>query len=149
VVRATIGLRRLTAADTLRYSGAASEYTATLNPDGSFTLTDTVPGRDGSDTIFGTPTLVFSDVSLAVELGTAGADTLTGTADTLFVAGGGVDTVDFSAESGRVDVDLSTGAAARPPERRALPRLSMSPARRGRCPDRRWGRQHADWQCRG
>ncbi|MEL6979362.1 MAG: cadherin domain-containing protein [Pseudomonadota bacterium] len=41
-----------------------------------------------------------------LEVGTTGADTLTGAQRTIFVGGDGVDTVDFSAETNRTDVNL-------------------------------------------
>lgn len=50
-----------TGVDTVVYSGNASEYIITTNAAGVTTITDTVLGRDGADTLFGIEYLQFSD----------------------------------------------------------------------------------------
>ncbi len=53
--------------DTFVLSGNYEDYTITENEDGSFTVTDTVDGRDGSDTISGVENFQFSDVTYTSE----------------------------------------------------------------------------------
>ncbi len=43
------------------FAGARGEYDVVENGDGSFTVTDTIAGRDGTDTVFDMETFRFSD----------------------------------------------------------------------------------------
>jgi Ca2+-binding RTX toxin-like protein len=47
--------------DTVVFSGNWNEYTIVQNADGSFTIGDTVPGRDGTDRVFQTEFFKFAD----------------------------------------------------------------------------------------
>jgi len=47
--------------DTVFFSGNHDEYDVTFNPDGSVTITDTVPGRDGTTTLTNVETASFAD----------------------------------------------------------------------------------------
>lgn len=48
------------------YAGVRAEYTVTANGDGSFTVTDSVAGRDGSDTLRDVRLLEFADQTSAL-----------------------------------------------------------------------------------
>ncbi len=50
--------------DTARFTGIRSDYQITVNADGSLTVTDTVPGRDGTDIVRNVEFLAFADVTI-------------------------------------------------------------------------------------
>ncbi|MEL6980706.1 MAG: calcium-binding protein, partial [Pseudomonadota bacterium] len=98
-------------ADTVVLSGSRTQYDFDLNPDGTVRVTDSVAGRDGVDTLSGIEKIDFlgeTGADFTLRVGTGGDDTFTGNGRTVFVGGDGVDTVDFSAKTGRVDVGLDT-----------------------------------------
>lgn len=92
--------------DTAVYSGALTDYAVTRNTDGTFTIRDirapssTVP-RDGTDTVRDVENFQFSDTTVSLSqllsrayshVGTAGAETLNGTAyDDVMLGGAGND----------------------------------------------------------
>ena len=47
--------------DTAHYRGNFSDYQISQNQDGSYTVTDTVDGRDGSDTVYDVELFAFND----------------------------------------------------------------------------------------
>ncbi|MCG8509608.1 MAG: hypothetical protein MI741_10325, partial [Rhodospirillales bacterium] len=51
--------------DVAVYAGTRDQYQITQNQDGSFTITDTVAGRDGTDTVHDVETFRFSDGDVA------------------------------------------------------------------------------------
>ncbi|MCR9106431.1 MAG: hypothetical protein NXI15_14130, partial [Gammaproteobacteria bacterium] len=53
--------------DTLVLQGDWQDYTVTQNDDSSFTITDSVAGRDGTDTFQGIESLQFTDQTLSVD----------------------------------------------------------------------------------
>ncbi|MCB1841976.1 MAG: hypothetical protein KDI09_03350, partial [Halioglobus sp.] len=53
--------------DTLVMQGEWREYTVTQNEDSSFTITDSVEGRDGTDTFQGIESVQFADQTLSVD----------------------------------------------------------------------------------
>ncbi|AYF85838.1 MULTISPECIES: peroxidase family protein [unclassified Pseudomonas] len=55
--------------DTAEFSGNRADYTVLNNGDGTWTVTDTVDGRDGSDRLSGIERLQFNDVSEALVVG--------------------------------------------------------------------------------
>lgn len=58
--------------DTVRFSGARASYSLAISP-AAVTVTDTIAGRDGTDTLTHVERLRFSDIGLAVDLdGNAG-----------------------------------------------------------------------------
>jgi len=70
--------------DTAVYQGNKSQYTITNNNNGTWTITDSVSGRDGEDTISGIEKLQFSDTLFTLSAGsaitgTSGNDNLIGT----------------------------------------------------------------------
>ena len=64
-------------ADTAVFSGALAEYEFEVLADGSVLVTDTVAGRDGSDTLSEIEVLRFSDGEVSVASVTAPSDVLT------------------------------------------------------------------------
>ncbi|MEZ5841016.1 MAG: cadherin domain-containing protein [Hyphomicrobiales bacterium] len=121
--------------DALVMTGAIADYDLVDNGDGSFTITDLRAGSpDGSDTFSNIEFLRFADVTVAVSslvLGTAGNDTLDGTAgaDVMFgnggtdnlngsegadilIGGSGTDFVRYTADTTGVTIDLSTGTGS-------------------------------------
>ncbi|MHC5347851.1 peroxidase family protein [Metapseudomonas furukawaii] len=55
--------------DTAEFSGVRADYTVTNNLDGTWTVTDSVEGRDGTDRLSGIERLLFNDVSEALVAG--------------------------------------------------------------------------------
>ncbi|WAG80596.1 heme peroxidase [Metapseudomonas furukawaii] len=55
--------------DTAEFSGVRADYTVTNNLDGTWTVTDSVEGRDGTDRLSGIERLMFNDVSEALVAG--------------------------------------------------------------------------------
>ncbi|MBI1362509.1 MAG: hypothetical protein GC134_00815 [Proteobacteria bacterium] len=53
--------------DTAVYAGLRSEYTITRNNDGSYTVTDNVAGRDGTDTVRDVENFRFGDGTLGID----------------------------------------------------------------------------------
>ena len=53
--------------DTAHYSGAFADYNISENQDGSFTIQDTVAGRDGTDTVYETEFFAFNDQTLGAD----------------------------------------------------------------------------------
>lgn len=53
--------------DTLVLEGNRNEYQITQNPDGSYTIVDTVPGRDGTDTAHDIENISFADGDVPIE----------------------------------------------------------------------------------
>ncbi|MBE0532069.1 MAG: tandem-95 repeat protein, partial [Rhodospirillales bacterium] len=51
--------------DVVVYAGRREQYQITQNGDGSFTIVDTVAGRDGTDTVYNAETFRFSDGDVA------------------------------------------------------------------------------------
>ena len=54
--------------DTAEYLGARSEYTIQQNSNGSFSIIDAVPNRDGTDTLTNIERLQFSDQTVAFDI---------------------------------------------------------------------------------
>lgn len=73
--------------DTLVLQGNRDDYTWVTNGDGTYTVTDTVAGRDGTDTIRSVEQIAFADVKVGTWTvagtnqinGTSASETLTGT----------------------------------------------------------------------
>ncbi|MDH4581494.1 heme peroxidase, partial [Pseudomonas sp. BN415] len=55
--------------DTAEFAGNRADYTVLNNGDGTWTVTDTVDGRDGSDRLSGIERLQFNDISEALVVG--------------------------------------------------------------------------------
>ncbi len=55
--------------DTAAYVGKRSEYLVTMNSDGSFSVADTIAGRDGTDTLTNIERLQFSDQNAGFDIG--------------------------------------------------------------------------------
>ena len=55
--------------DVAIFSGAYADYTITDNGDGTYTVADSTPGRDGTDTLSNIETLQFSDVTYTISSG--------------------------------------------------------------------------------
>ncbi|MEO0387042.1 MAG: hypothetical protein AAF281_05860, partial [Pseudomonadota bacterium] len=87
-----------TGTDTAVFAGAVDDYTLTLLADGTLRVSDSVPGRDGTDTLTNFEVLEFDGVAYKLAEGTDGADNLTPQlvpagpdSGVLQVAGGGND----------------------------------------------------------
>ncbi len=117
--------------DTAVFTGAHSDYSFTLNADGTVTVTDLRPGSpDGTDTLSNFEQLTFSDGTFAlatgtasndsltasgstIELGGAGNDTLTGSAGTdVLIGGGGTDTLSYATDTTGVTVNLANNTVS-------------------------------------
>jgi len=92
--------------DTAVFSGDRANYTVTDNGDGSFTVVDSVGGRDGTDTVSNVETFQFADssnssanvesfnvvpASVDTIVGGLGDDTLYGDSDRDYISGGSGD----------------------------------------------------------
>ncbi|BBF92582.1 cadherin domain-containing protein [Blastochloris tepida] len=115
--------------DTVVYSGASTNYGFTLNADGSVTIGDGRSGSpEGADTVVNVETWQFSDKTETLMTGTTGDDMLKSTAgndlvlagdgnDLVYGSGGldihdggaGNDTIDYSALSYKMTIDLDQG----------------------------------------
>ena len=60
--------------DTAIFSGAYADYTITDNGDGTHTVTDSTPGRDGTDTLSNIELLQFSDVTYTISSGSVSSN---------------------------------------------------------------------------
>ena len=60
--------------DTAVFNGNFAEYTITDNGDGTHTVTDSVSGRDGTDTVSNVETFQFADAGYSVSSGTSFGD---------------------------------------------------------------------------
>lgn len=99
--------------DVAVYSGAFSNYVIT-DSGGILTINDTV-GTDGTDTVENVERIEFLDGFLEGGVFTAVStdDTFIGTAAVESFDGGlGIDTVDYSASSSRVKLDMATGGTS-------------------------------------
>lgn len=99
--------------DAAVYSGAFSNYVITDSA-GTLTINDTV-GTDGTDTVENVERIEFLDGFLEGGVFTAVStdDTFIGTAAVESFDGGlGIDTVDYSASSSRVKLDMATGGTS-------------------------------------
>ena len=56
--------------DTVVYTGAKSQYVITAQPNGSYLISDTVAGRDGTDTVVNAEFVQFSDQTAPMLSGT-------------------------------------------------------------------------------
>ena len=111
--------------DTAVFTGARGDYFVVDNGNGSYTVTDRVDGRDGTDIVSQVERFQFSDGTVAeadiltgnpdpyVPLtGTAGTDTLTGgTADNRIEGLGGSDTLDGGGGNDILHGDDAAGAS--------------------------------------
>ncbi|EDY84021.1 Putative Ig domain family [Verrucomicrobiia bacterium DG1235] len=105
------------------YSGARNEYTVIDNSDGTYSVTDSVGGRDGTDTITNIENLQFSDQTQTLSealtfdqdttiVGTGSNETIdTGAGNDNVTAGGGTDIIDTGMGDDVVTIGTNTSAS--------------------------------------